>query len=128
MKRRPAPPPPPPRGPAYWRSLDELAASPGFRAHLEREFPDGASSIDGVDRRLFLKLMAASFALGGAGLAGCRRPESHILPGIFPDRLPQEGAHRGADGAHTSSASRGCFGVKVRIRPLPRQTSHGIGS
>ncbi len=67
-------------GPKYWRSLDELAATPGFKAQLEREFPDGASELEGVDRRQFLKLMAASFALGGIGLAGCRRPEKHILP------------------------------------------------
>ncbi len=67
-------------GPKYWRSLDELADTPGFREHLAREFPEGASSLEGVDRRQFMKLMAASFALGGLGLAGCRRPEAHILP------------------------------------------------
>lgn len=67
-------------GPKYWRSLDELAATPGFKAQLEREFPEGASSFDGVDRRHFMKIMAASFALGGVGLAGCRRPERFILP------------------------------------------------
>jgi molybdopterin-containing oxidoreductase family iron-sulfur binding subunit len=67
-------------GPKYWRSLDELAETPGFREHLAREFPEGASSMEGVDRRQFMRLMAASFALGGLGLAGCRRPESHILP------------------------------------------------
>jgi molybdopterin-containing oxidoreductase family iron-sulfur binding subunit len=67
-------------GPKYWRSLDELAATPGFQAQLEREFPEGASELKGVDRRHFLKIMAASFALGGLGLAGCRRPEKHILP------------------------------------------------
>jgi MoCo/4Fe-4S cofactor protein with predicted Tat translocation signal len=67
-------------GPKYWRSLDELADTPGFREHMAREFPEGASSMEGVDRRQFMKLMAASFALGGLGLAGCRRPESHILP------------------------------------------------
>ena len=67
-------------GGEYWRSLDELADTPGFREHLAREFPEGASSMDGVDRRQFMRLMAASFALGGLGLAGCRRPESHILP------------------------------------------------
>ncbi|MSU45570.1 MAG: 4Fe-4S dicluster domain-containing protein [Lacunisphaera sp.] len=67
-------------GPKYWRSLDELADTPGFREHLAREFPEGASSMDGVDRRQFMKLMAASFAFGGLGLAGCRRPEAHILP------------------------------------------------
>jgi molybdopterin-containing oxidoreductase family iron-sulfur binding subunit len=67
-------------GPKYWRSLDELAATPGFRAQLEREFPEGASELEGVDRRHFLKIMAASFALGGLGLAGCRRPERYVLP------------------------------------------------
>jgi len=67
-------------GPKYWRSLDELAETPGFKEHLAREFPEGASSMEGVDRRQFMRLMAASFALGGLGLAGCRRPEAHILP------------------------------------------------
>lgn len=67
-------------GPKYWRSLDELAQTPGFKAQLAREFPDGASELDGVDRRNFMKIMAASFALGGVGLAGCRRPEKFIMP------------------------------------------------
>jgi molybdopterin-containing oxidoreductase family iron-sulfur binding subunit len=67
-------------GPRYWRSLDELAGTPGFKAQLEREFPEGAAELDGVDRRHFMKIMAASFALGGVGLAGCRRPEKFILP------------------------------------------------
>jgi molybdopterin-containing oxidoreductase family iron-sulfur binding subunit len=67
-------------GPKYWRSLDELADTPGFREHLAREFPEGASELTGVNRRQFMRLMAASFALGGLGLAGCRRPEKHILP------------------------------------------------
>ncbi len=67
-------------GPKYWRSLDELADTPGFREQMAREFPEGAADLDGVDRRQFMKLMAASFALGGLGLTGCRRPESHILP------------------------------------------------
>ncbi len=77
-------------GPKYWRSLDELAGTPGFKAQLEREFPEGADTLNGVDRRNFMKIMAASFALGGVGLAGCRRPEKFILPygksveGIIP--------------------------------------------
>ena len=83
MKRQFQHPPPSPReltGPRYWRSLDELMATPGFQTYLEREFPEGAARLDGVDRRQFFKLMAASFALGGIGLAGCRRPEAYILP------------------------------------------------
>src|ERR1044072_9301106 len=67
-------------GPKYGRSLDELADTPRFREHLAREFHEGASAMEGVDRRQFMRLMAASFALGGLGLAGCRRPEKHILP------------------------------------------------
>jgi MoCo/4Fe-4S cofactor protein with predicted Tat translocation signal len=83
MKRKIVHPAPSARelaGPKYWRSLDELAGTPGFKQQLEREFPEGASSLDGVDRRGFMKIMAASFALGGVGLAGCRRPEANILP------------------------------------------------
>jgi molybdopterin-containing oxidoreductase family iron-sulfur binding subunit len=83
MKRKIVHPAPSARelaGPKYWRSLDELAGTPGFQRQLEREFPEGASTLDGVDRRSFVKIMAASFALGGVGLAGCRRPESNILP------------------------------------------------
>lgn len=82
-------------GPRYWRSLDELAATPGFQEQLAREFPEGASELEGVDRRHFFRIMAASFALGGMGLAaGCRRPEARILPygksveGVIPG-LPQ---------------------------------------
>ena len=93
MKRRFSHPAPAAReltGPKYWRSLDELVATPGFQEHVAREFPEGASSIEGVDRRHFMRIMAASFALGGLGLAGCRRPEKYILPygksveGIIP--------------------------------------------
>src|SRR4051812_46659716 len=97
MKRKVEHPAPSERaltGPKYWRSLDELAATPGFQAQLEREFPAGAAEMNGVDRRQFMKIMAASFALGGIGLAGCRRPEQNILPfgksieGVIPG-LPQ---------------------------------------
>ena len=83
MKRKPVHPAPSERelqGPKYWRSLDELAETPGFQRQLEREFPAGADTLAGVDRRQFLQIMAASFALGGVGVAGCRRPESNILP------------------------------------------------
>ncbi len=55
--------------PAQWRSLDQLADTPAFRQFMEREFPAVTDLCRGPERRKFLKLMAASFAL--AGLAGC---------------------------------------------------------
>jgi MoCo/4Fe-4S cofactor protein with predicted Tat translocation signal len=70
-------------GRRYWRSLDELADTPEFKEWLHREFPKGASELtDGDTRRNFLKIMAASFALAGLGLAGagCRRPEEKLEP------------------------------------------------
>src|SRR5215475_1835286 len=72
------------RGRDYWRSLDDLAATPEFQDLLEREFPRQAigwsedeNPVEG--RRNFLKLMGASLALGG--LAACtRQPNEHIMP------------------------------------------------
>ncbi|CAA6679027.1 MULTISPECIES: TAT-variant-translocated molybdopterin oxidoreductase [unclassified Lentimonas] len=67
-------------GPRYWKSLDDLAETPAFTDWVEREFPAGASEMEGVNRRQFMKVMAASFGLAGLGMAGCRRPEQTILP------------------------------------------------
>ena len=62
----------------YWRSLEELADSPEFRAYLEAEFPAEAADPSPVSRRRWLQLMGASLAL--AGLAGCRWEKQEILP------------------------------------------------
>ncbi len=83
MKTIPPPCPEPESGQKYWRSMDQLADTPEFRQWLEREFPDGASEFtDPVSRRNFVKIMSASFVLGGMGVlgSGCRRPEEKILP------------------------------------------------
>ena len=71
-------------GREYWRSLEDLAATPEFKDLLEREFPrqaigwsDDEDSSRG--RRSFLKLMGASLAL--AGLGGCtKQPAEYIMP------------------------------------------------
>ncbi|MGD8453877.1 MAG: TAT-variant-translocated molybdopterin oxidoreductase [Phycisphaerae bacterium] len=66
-------------GKAYWRSLDELADAPAFRAFVAAEFPTLARDWGRAStRRQFLKLMGASFGL--AGLAGCRWPKEEIAP------------------------------------------------
>ncbi|HSA92866.1 MAG TPA: TAT-variant-translocated molybdopterin oxidoreductase [Terriglobales bacterium] len=75
------------RGPLYWRSLEELAATPEFHDLLHREFPRHATEWDDtVSRRRFLEVMAASLAL--AGLSGCtRQPTETIVPYV---RQPEE--------------------------------------
>ena len=79
------------RGRDYWRSLDDLAATPEFQDLLEREFPRQAvgwsEDEDPVEgRRNFLKLMGASLAL--AGMTACtRQPNEHIMPYV---RQPED--------------------------------------
>jgi len=64
----------------FWKSLEELAATPGFQEMLHREFPQAASEWDDpAGRREFLRIMGASLAL--AGLTACtRQPEEKIVP------------------------------------------------
>ena len=60
-------------GKKYWRSLDQFYQTPEFQEWLNREFPSqSAEMLDEPSRRNILKLMGASFALGG--LTACRRP------------------------------------------------------
>jgi MoCo/4Fe-4S cofactor protein with predicted Tat translocation signal len=82
MKRVFQHPPEPANGKHYWRGLGELNDTPEFRQWLEREFPPGASELNGDEwsRRDFLRLMGASMALAGVGLTSCRRPELHLVP------------------------------------------------
>jgi MoCo/4Fe-4S cofactor protein with predicted Tat translocation signal len=73
-------------GRRYWRSLEELADTEGFRAFLDAEFPHAASVFDAVGRRQFLKLMGASLAL--AGLNACtRQPTEKVVPYV---RAPED--------------------------------------
>jgi len=68
-----------------WRSVGQLEDTPDFRNWLDREFPRGAAEFANdadqeTSRRSFLKLMGASTALAGLGMASCRRPEAYIVP------------------------------------------------
>ena len=71
----------------YWRSLEELAGEPGFEEFLRHEFPrQAAGLLPNVDRRDFLRLMSASFAL--AGLSACtRQPAEELVPYV---RQPEQ--------------------------------------
>jgi MoCo/4Fe-4S cofactor protein with predicted Tat translocation signal len=68
-----------------WRSAGQLEDSAEFRGWLDREFPQAAAEMTNADdaensRRSFLKIMGASTALAGFGMAACRRPETYIVP------------------------------------------------
>src|SRR5262249_23425704 len=77
--------------PRYWRSLAELENTPAFREYVENEFaaPLEEAPPNSPERRRFLELMGASFAM--AGVTGCfpedklvplsRRPEG-LIPGV----------------------------------------------
>ena len=68
------------KGPAFWRSLDELSAAEGFQDFLHREFPRQAGEwLDDEGRRNFLKIMGASLALAGLG-ACTKQPTEYIMP------------------------------------------------
>ncbi len=74
--------------PKVWRGQDSLRQTPAAQQWKEREFPaiptpadaDGQTNSDGISRREFNRLMAASTALAGMGLASCRRPEAYLVP------------------------------------------------
>ncbi|MGJ8723994.1 MAG: TAT-variant-translocated molybdopterin oxidoreductase [Roseibacillus sp.] len=67
-----------------WRSPAELEGNPLFQDWLHREFPEKSGELTEEERELsrrsFVKLMGASSALAGFGLASCRRPETYIVP------------------------------------------------
>jgi MoCo/4Fe-4S cofactor protein with predicted Tat translocation signal len=73
--------------PKHWRSLAQRDGAPGLAALAGHEFHP-AADIDaepsGSDRRTFIKVMGASMALAGVGLAGCRRPVEKVLPYVRP--------------------------------------------
>lgn len=81
MKRKWKHPSEPETSRVHWRSLGELEDSAEFNGWLEREFPQGAAEMeaDETSRRHFVKLMGASTALAGFGVA-CKRPVKHLVP------------------------------------------------
>ncbi len=71
-------------GKRLWQSIEQLSDTKEYRNFLENEFPgESRESIDGVNRRDVLKLMAASAAM--AGLSACTKlPTEKIVPYVRP--------------------------------------------
>ncbi len=76
--------------PKQWRSLSGLQRPAAARALARHEFLPAATAADAAEReaaqaeeperRTFMKTLAATMALAGVGLAGCRRPVEKVLP------------------------------------------------
>ncbi len=109
----------------YWKSLDELAATPAFLDYLHREFPEQASVFeDTKGRREFLTLMGASLAL--AGLTACtKQPEERILPyvrqpeGLVPGGRSSSPRPTAPTATRAASSSRATRGARPRSRATP---------
>jgi MoCo/4Fe-4S cofactor protein with predicted Tat translocation signal len=66
----------------YWQSLEQYADGPEIREQIEKEFPGyNPDVLLNLSRRSFMRLMSASLAFAGVGLAGCRRwPQEKLAP------------------------------------------------
>ncbi|TVQ55386.1 MAG: 4Fe-4S dicluster domain-containing protein [Phycisphaerales bacterium] len=108
-------------GKSYWRGLDELQQTPEFVEFMHREFPSGASELlDSGDRRHFLKIMGASFALAGVGLTGCRRwPEETIVPyAVRPEGQTPGKPMQYATSFELNGVSHGVLAISYDGRPI----------
>ena len=114
-------------GLAYWRSLEHRAQSPQLLAELEQEFPGYSSeAITEVSRRGFLKLMAASMALAGLTLGGCRRwPQRQVHPfaqgveGMKPGQTEQYATLTHLGGVATGVLATSFDGRPIKIEGNP---------
>lgn len=109
------------RGKAAWRSLEEYADTPEFHNWLEREFPQGASEFWGgdVSRRNFMRIMGASMALAGLGMASCRRPEAHLVPYTKAPEWQVPGKHLSyATAMPRPGGATPLFGTSFNGRPI----------
>ncbi|HEY3809182.1 MAG TPA: TAT-variant-translocated molybdopterin oxidoreductase, partial [Steroidobacteraceae bacterium] len=114
------------RGPAYWRSLEELADTPDFLDEMQNEFPRFAAAAAGApDRRRFLQLMAASLALGGLAACGPEETPRQLLPyveqppGIVPGRARYYASAVTLDGYATGVMLQHQMGRPVKVEGNP---------
>jgi MoCo/4Fe-4S cofactor protein with predicted Tat translocation signal len=91
----------------WWRSLEQAAGDPEFLARAAQEFPGlGDALTEPLGRRQVLKLMAASFVLGGLGACDSKFGENlvpavKIPPNIVPG-LPNLYATAHVQGGYAS--------------------------
>ncbi|PIR25653.1 MAG: molybdopterin oxidoreductase [Deltaproteobacteria bacterium CG11_big_fil_rev_8_21_14_0_20_42_23] len=96
----------------FWKSIEELEQTAEFEARTGKEFaePPQKAEMSGMERRDFLKVMAASIAMAGA--ACTRRPVEKIMPYINKP----EGVIPGVPVWYASSFEDGSSSYAVLVR------------
>ncbi|TWU45819.1 Tetrathionate reductase subunit B precursor [Novipirellula aureliae] len=114
------------KGPEYWRSLEHLAESPEVQQYIDEEFPSLAQAIAKTDRRQFMRLLGASFALAGITSAGCRRwPTEEVRPhtsrpeGFTPGVAEYYATAIELDGVSTGILAKSYDGRPIKIEGNP---------
>lgn len=106
-------------GPAFWRSLDALAGTAAFQAYLRSEFPGALPLTQGPERRGFLKLMAASFALAGLSACDAFDGRGREVPYVVqPERIVAGGALAYATSTLFDGFANGILVTTRNGRPL----------
>ncbi len=112
--------------PSYWRSLAHLSQQIE-RLELAEDAADVSQELDGVARRQFLKLMAASLGLAGVTMTGCRRwPQEQIVPhnaqpvGTAPGRREEYASCWELGGAATGVMITSVDGRPIKIEGNPQ--------
>jgi molybdopterin-containing oxidoreductase family iron-sulfur binding subunit len=115
-------------GRTLWRSLDDLAGDPAYRALVEREFPEHADEMLAPSRRDFLRLMGASVAL--AGMTACRRwpaetivPFAHLPEGYVPGSTLRYATSFDLGGAATGLLVTSYDGRPIKVEGNPSHPS-----
>jgi MoCo/4Fe-4S cofactor protein with predicted Tat translocation signal len=100
------------KAPRLWRSMAEYENDPEFQRYVQSEFPTPLEQTapNSADRRRFMQLMSASFALAGA--AGCRWEQDKVLP---MTRQP-EGVIPGVPQYYHTAMELGGVGMPLRVK------------
>lgn len=101
----------------YWRSIENRRRTEEYVASLHDEFAPDMTDITAMDRRSMLKVMGASIALSGLGVA-CRRPVEKILPYVKePENFTPGIAHYFATAQPTAFGAQGILVESHEGRP-----------
>ncbi|MBX7220520.1 MAG: TAT-variant-translocated molybdopterin oxidoreductase [Blastocatellia bacterium] len=108
------------KGRTFWKSIDEVVDSDDFLAAVEQEYPSQSALLgDPINRRKFMKIMGASFALAGLTACGVAAPEDKIVPYVkAPENMVPGKTLQFATGLTLGGVSKGVLVTSYMGRPI----------